>query len=88
MNVTEAIRLSALAQAVIDAKEWRETFEDANNHDNKYDIAHFEDVSLRDKVRNATSSGFEGSLMMPRDIAIEMMKWLEDRASSELKKSR
>lgn len=77
----QAVRSNALSQAIIDAKEWRETFE---NEDNNGAVVEFEEVYLRDRVNDSSSHGFEGSLRLPRDIAIEMMVWLEDRATTEL----
>lgn len=87
MTMDEAVRHAALAQAVIDAREWRETFDDHKNHEGKLNVVRFEQGYLSDRVKNSdTSQGFEGGLHMPRDIAIEMMRWLEDHTTKELEK--
>lgn len=82
MTMADAIRLVALAQAVIDAKDWRETFE--QNEGDEHAIVQFDDIDLKASVDSGSAQGFDGSLRMPRDLAIEMMKWLEERATAEL----
>lgn len=82
MTMDKAIRVNALSQAVIDAKEWRETFE--QNADADHAVVEFDEVNARKSVDDGTTYGFDGRLRMPRDIAIEMMKWLEERATHAL----
>lgn len=84
-----AIRIAALAQAVIDAKDWRETFEEPDRQGEAFAIVAFgDDNRMQPRVDADSGHCYEGSLRMPRDIAVEMMQWLERRAEEELSKGK
>lgn len=82
MTMNEAIRINALSQAVIDAQEWRRTFEEVDG--DQHAVVEFGDIGTGASVDEGANNGWEGSLRMPRDIAHEMMGWLEERAAREL----
>ena len=85
----QAIRIAALAQAVVDAKDWRETFEKKECQKPSHAIVAFgDDNCMQDSIDSDTMHGYDGWLRMPRDVAVEMMKWLEGRAAKELESTR
>ena len=81
------LRSAATWLKVLDqAKDWRQSFED-DKHAKKNPFIGFGDISGWDALADERSgSGWDGTLMMPRRLAIDMMMWLEARARRELKK--
>lgn len=85
--MTRVERIRLLTQTVIDATEWRETFEEADKVTQAIIVlAEFngtEAMSVTGKGR--TLKGWQGDASLPREMAIEWMRWLEDKATTELK---
>lgn len=86
MKTAADVRLArTLLETLERAKEFRESFEDQS-------YASFPIVDLRDinvteeRCECRSAQGFEGSLEIPKPLAIEMMLWLEQRAREELEK--
>lgn len=88
MKTTADVRRArTLLETLDNAREWRETFEDASGKE--YELVEFSDIYLCESGTSGDSRtlhGYEGRLVMPREDAIEMMKWLEIHAHDELAK--
>lgn len=84
MTLEEIKMVHLLTRTVIDAVDWRETFE-INAKDGE--VASFEDIGLGETFPIDSRIGFNGALVMPRDLAIEMMAWLERRARERLREA-
>jgi len=68
------------------AREWRASFAD-KKHAADYPFIGFGEISGWDAfVDEHSGKGWDGTLMLPRSLAMEMMGWLEKRALDELKK--
>lgn len=86
MKTAADVRLArTLLTTLDDAKQFRESFEDKKFA--KYPIVELGDINVtEERSESRSSQGFEGSLEMPKWLAIEMMLWLEARARAELEK--
>lgn len=71
-------RLHTLSQTILDATEWRDTFDDRVEQ-----VVFFGNIAMGE-ARESGRQGWEGELAVPKDIAIEMLGWLETRARTEL----
>lgn len=64
------------------SSEWRAVFEK-----DKQRYIQLSDITGRPQIDgNGAGRGWEGEIIVPRAMAIEMMAWLEKRARDELKK--
>lgn len=88
MTSQDVKRAAVLIQAIIAAKEWRETFEESAGAE--HEQVEFSDIRLTPYSLNSndaeTSTGFEGMIALLRPDAIAMMNWLETYAKVELEK--
>ena len=81
MTMIEARRIAVLLGVVDGAKEFRESFEDS-----KKAFILVGDFNASDGPPHDDDSreGWEGEIWLPRDIAIETMRWIEARALAEI----
>lgn len=84
LTAAEVIRIGALAEAYIGAIEWRETFEESTDAVVSFGTSN----STRARVTATDLQSFEGELVMPRDIAIRLLRWLEQRVLEDLEAMR
>lgn len=87
MMAAEVVRARILIAVLDDAKEWRETFEEPQNA--LLSTVIFGEIGMTagaERKGDRSVSGFEGALDLPREMAVEMMVWLEARARDELDK--
>lgn len=65
------------------AEDWRANFADHA----KTPFIEFRDICTQEQLDGmGTMRGWEGELIVPRAVAVEMMTWLAERARGELKK--
>ena len=88
LTTEEAKKIELLAQTIVDARKWLETFaqfDDGYHEEKKKEVAEvvFGDFGLR-KIGSSETNIFDGDIRMPREMAIAMMKWLEAAAVAEL----
>jgi hypothetical protein len=68
------------------AVEWREAFE-ADKHARAQPYIQFGEITGRRQADGmGEGNGWDDQLIVPRSVAIEMMRWLEHRALAELKR--
>jgi hypothetical protein len=83
MKTGEDVRRARVLLATFDdSRDWLETFELETNEGN---LVIIDDINLTaddDKIRH----GFDGDLRVPRDLAVEWMRWLHERSRAELEK--
>lgn len=86
MKTAADVRRAKTLLATLDgAREYAETFEDAKYEN--FPIVELRDVNVSEEDHDGRrSQGFEGSLEIPKHLAIEWMRWLEARARFELDK--
>lgn len=87
MMSRDKIRLAMVLLPILDELvEFRESFEDPEY--SKYPVVKFEDISVSEfyKKDGRQSVSFQGNLEIPKTLAIEMFKWLEQRTREELEK--
>ena len=88
MIPAELQRAKMLLDAIIAAKDWHDTF--AINAGDESAQVEFSDVWMCKipvaGLGSGPRQGFEGGLVLPREVAIAMMAWLQDYARSELER--
>lgn len=68
------------------AEEFRESFED-EEYTPKFPMVALRDINVSEEPSDsAKAQGFLGEIVMPKEMGIEMMLWLESRAREELEK--
>lgn len=68
------------------AEDWLETFK-ADKDAKVHPFISFEDIGSKSQLDGiGDGSAWNGDLIVPRALAVEMMAWLADRARAELKK--
>ena len=83
MTLEQAREVAMLILVHDRAVEWRETFEENTNHP----IVSFSEIRMMDDlVEETNADSFEGDLRMPREIALDMMRWLEATMKARLQK--
>ena len=83
MTLEQARRVSDLIKTLDDAKEWGDSFREKSEKGRNF-ILFEEQVCALNIDGNGERGGWEGPIRVPREIAAEMMGWLEDRVRSEL----
>ena len=80
MNIDALHKASKLASALHDATEWCEMLEQ------KFDrpSMHGSRMTLECTDAECREKKYSGSLSLPRDLAAEMMRWLESRLREKL----
>jgi hypothetical protein len=81
MTVDQLKTAISLLRALIDAQEWRETFEARAE---PYVIFDNGSVSHKPRGEDRDRHGFVGDLEIPRDLAIDAMRFIEARATEGL----
>lgn len=86
MKTAADVHLAKTLLVTLDgAREFRESFEDAKYEN--FPIVELRDINLTEEHKQSRRSvGFEGSLEIPKSLAIELMQWLEARVRDELEK--
>jgi hypothetical protein len=85
MTTEELLRAAQLFRTLSEAKEWRETFEE--NKEPTHSIVVLGEISMTEgRLADArTLHGFDGTLELPRDLAILMMRFVESAARAEIR---
>lgn len=84
MTLDQAKRLSDILKTLEDSQTFGISF--AEKSDEGRNFVLFGDIVAATNIDgNGTRGGWEGEIRLPRDIAIEMMGWLEQRVDAELK---
>lgn len=80
INQTQARRIALLLDVLDEAREWRESFDET-----KRNYVGFDNIVSADNLGlNGERGGWDGAISLPKELAIEMMRWLEARAMKEL----
>ena len=83
MTLTEAKRTSDLLRMMEDAIDFAASFAEPSTKNREFIL--FENVVAADNIDgDGERGGWEGPLRVPRDIAVEMMLWLQSRAETEM----
>lgn len=84
--MAEVRKAADLVKVHDQAADWRESFENDKHASTQPYIQFGEITGRRQADGMGEGHGWDGDLIVPRPVAIEMMRWLEQHALAELEK--